>query len=181
MNDIACSVGISKRTLYEYFEDKEDILLQGIDHVQGYLHDFLDKIEKEEHSALEIIFLLHDELMKSPRWYDPKFYEDVKRYPYAQEKIESGKASFDFRFRTYFSQGVAEGDFQPEVNIEIMALLAKKQISMMQPSQEFSKHSTKEVYDTVMMTFLRGICTEKGRTKLERYIMKQNLTTSSAK
>ena len=173
MDDIARNVSISKRTLYDYFDDKEELLLQGFTRFYEQLYTKLNKIENEAHSALDTILLFYDELMKNPRWYNPKFYEDIKRYPNVQEVMEDEKKRLSEKCNAYFAQGVKEGEFQPEVNFKIMSLLVKEQMTMMRPSREFSNHSIREVYNTVLLTFLRGICTEKGRKKLERYAIKQ--------
>ena len=173
MDDIARNAGISKRTLYSHFSDKEELLLQGFILLYGQIIARLDQITSEAHSALDTILLFHEEIMKCPRWYNPRFYEDLKRYPNTLEVVEVEKKRFSEKCRLYFEQGVKEGDFQPEVNFEIVSLLAKERITMKKPSKVFSNHSTKEVYDTILLTFLKGICTEEGRAKLERYAIKQ--------
>ena len=173
MDDIARNTGMSKRTLYDHFSDKEELLLQGLIQLYDWLHTTIDKIEMGTHSALDKMLLFYDEMMKCPRWYNAQFYEDLKRYPNVQEVMEIEKKRFSEKCSSFFAQGVEEGEFQPEVNFEIVSLLAKEQVTMLKPSREFSNHSIKEVYNTILLTFLRGICTEKGRNKLERYAMKQ--------
>ncbi len=73
-----------------------------------------------------------------------------------------------------FSRGVKEGVFQKGINFEIVTLLAKEQIKMIRPTGAFLNHSVSEVYKTVLFTFLRGICTEKGLAILDRYALKQS-------
>ncbi|MCD8193584.1 MAG: TetR/AcrR family transcriptional regulator, partial [Tannerellaceae bacterium] len=63
--------------------------------------------------------------------------------------------------------------FHPEVNFEIVTLLAKEQFKMIRPPKSFSSHSFAEVTDTVLLTFLRGISTEKGIAILDRYLEKR--------
>lgn len=110
--------------------------------------------------------------MKRPRWYNKQFYEDLKRYPKALQKDEGIKTDFIGRCHALFDRGVKEGVFQPDVNFEIMGLLVKEQLKMLQPSKSFCNHSNMEVYNTVIFTFMRGICTEKGRSILQRYAVK---------
>ena len=92
MDDVAKAAGISKRTLYESFEDKETLLIEGIDHNSESLGQYLTGLEKEPFNALEVILLFYEEMMKNPRWFNEKFYEDLKKYPKAQQKIEMNKA-----------------------------------------------------------------------------------------
>jgi len=175
MDDIARNMSISKRTLYSFFDDKETLLVEGIDYTHRRLIHLLDKLEKENYTAIDIIILFYEELMKRPRWYSHKYYEDLKKYPRAIQLKEDEKNVFTERCRTMFNRGVKEGVFQAEVNVEIMALLAKEQVKMVQPSKSFSKHSNTEVYNTVLVTFLRGICTDKGRQILDRWIRTKHI------
>ncbi len=126
MDDVAKAAGISKRTLYESFEDKETLLI------------------------------------------------DLKKYPKAQQKIEMNKARMGKRCMDLFTRGVKEGVFQKGINFEIMALLVKEQTKMLRPSNVFCKHSITEVYNTILLTFLKGISTEKGRAILDRFDLKQS-------
>ena len=173
MDDIARSAGLSKRTLYEEFNDKEDLLQQGLVMLYGQLRVKMNRFEGENHSALDTFLLIYDEMMKNARWYTPKFYDDLKRYPNAQSIVEAEQKEFAEKCRCYIARGVEEGELRREVNIEIIALVAKEQIHMMQPSQKYRDYPIREVYNTVLLTFLRGICTEQGREKLERYAAKQ--------
>lgn len=93
MDDVAKAAGISKRTLYESFEDKETLLIEGIDHNSESLGQYLTGLEKEPFNALEVILLFYEEMMKNPRWFNEKFYEDLKKYPKAQQKIEMNKGT----------------------------------------------------------------------------------------
>ena len=174
MDDVAKAAGISKRTLYESFEDKETLLIEGIDHNSESLGQYLTGLEKEPFNALEVILLFYEEMMKNPRWFNEKFYEDLKKYPKAQQKIEMNKARMGKRCMDLFTRGVKEGVFQEEINVEIMALLVKEQTKMLRPSNVFCKHSITEVYNTILLTFLKGISTEKGRAILDRFDLKQS-------
>ena len=145
MDDVAKAAGISKRTLYESFEDKETLLIEGIDHNSESLGQYLTGLEKEPFNALEVILLFYEEMMKNPRWFNEKFYEDLKKYPKAQQKIEMNKARMGKRCMDLFTRGVKEGVFQEGINFEIMALLVKEQTKMLRPSNVFCKHSITEV------------------------------------
>jgi AcrR family transcriptional regulator len=169
MDDIARHLAISKRTIYATFPDKETLLTEGIEYTHKRMSNYLARIEKESYTAIDIFLLLYEELMKHPRWYSRKFYEDLKRYPVAMEKKECEKARFAGVCSRIFNRGVKEGVFQADVNFEIMGLLAKEQLKMLTVPQSLSKHSNEEIYSTVLTTFLRGISTDRGRAILTRW------------
>ena len=174
MDDIAHNMSVSKRTLYELFEDKETLLTECISLNYAQMRQSIKQLESEPITALEVALLFYEELMKRPRWFNRKFYDDLKRYPKALEQVEKDKADFTKRCIKLLNRGAKEGVFQKDVNIEILALLAKEQLKMIRPSKTFLNHSVAEVFQTVLFTFLRGICTEKGLTILERYALKHS-------
>ncbi|MEG1543497.1 MAG: TetR/AcrR family transcriptional regulator [Tannerellaceae bacterium] len=173
MDDIARNMSISKRTLYACFEDKEALLITGINFNYLQLLSFLEMLEKEPLSVLEVILLFYQEVMKNPRWYSRKFYDDLKRYPKALQSKEVCKEQFAKKCMFLFARGVKEEVFQPGVNFDILTVLVKEQAKMIHPSRAFLNHSAQEVYYTMLLTFLRGISTEKGQAILEKYTMKK--------
>ena len=181
MDDIARNTGISKRTIYEFFEDKETLLQEAIKYHNNTMRKILSELEKGPFTALDVFVLFYEEFMKHPRWYIKRYYDDLKRYPKAVEQAEKDKADFTTRCIKLLNRGGKEGVFQKDLNIEILALLAKEQLKMIQPSKAFVNHSVTEVFQTVLCTFLRGICTEKGMVILERYALKHSYDMLSRK
>ena len=145
MDDIAHNASISKRTLYELFEDKETLLTECINLSYTKMRLSMKRLE---------------------------FYDDLKRYPKALQKTEEEKSRFLKKCIKLLSRGAKEGVFQPNINFEIVALLAKEQAKMIRPSKALSNHSVSEVFNTILYTFLRGISTEKGIAILDRYLLK---------
>ena len=81
MDDIAHNASISKRTLYELFEDKETLLTECINLSYTQMKLSMKHFESEPITALEVALFFYEELMKRPRWFNRKFYDDLKRYP----------------------------------------------------------------------------------------------------
>lgn len=54
----------------------------------------MKQLESEPITALEIALLFYEELMRRPRWFNRKFYDDLKRYPKALQKTEEEKSRF---------------------------------------------------------------------------------------
>lgn len=172
MDDIAHNASISKRTLYELFEDKETLLTECINLSYTKMRLSMKRLESEPITALEVALLFYEELMRRPRWFNRKFYDDLKRYPKALQKTEEEKSRFLKKCIKLLSRGAKEGVFQPNINFEIVALLAKEQAKMIRPSKALSNHSVSEVFNTILYTFLRGISTKKGIAILDRYLLK---------
>lgn len=56
MDDIAASLSISKRTLYELFHDKQQLLLEVLCFQRNEMHAHMEKIASKAENALEVIF-----------------------------------------------------------------------------------------------------------------------------
>lgn len=174
MDEIAKSAGISKRTLYESFEDKESLLAEGIEQYSQRLKQTLAQIERGAYNALEIILLFYEEIMKQPNWHNEKFYDDLKKYPNVQERIESHRKRCGEKCMALLTQGVKEGVFEKDVNLSLTTTLIRELMKMVQPSHAFNEYSIIEVYSMILLTFLRGISTEKGRLIIDRFDLKRS-------
>lgn len=170
MDYIARSIGISKRTIYDYFSDKEELLTEGINYYDRKRKETLILIYKRTKSALEAMFTFYTKVMENPRWYSEKFYDDLQKFPKAIKKMEEEKKIFADECLRLFIQGIEEGDFLQNINYEIVSLLLKNQQSMLYPPKIFANYSSIEVCDTILFTFLKGCCTEAGRSKLNALI-----------
>ena len=174
MDNIAHNMSISKRTIYEFFEDKEALLIEGMKLNSKHLSLYIEQLEKEPYTVMEVILLFYEELLKNTRWYNKKYYDDLKKYPKALKQAEKNEAIFSDKCLALLERGKKEGVFLQDVNFKILALLAKKQAKMLCPSKIFANYSISEVYNTILLTFLRGISTEKGRIILDRFAIKQS-------
>lgn len=167
MDMIARLIGISKRTIYGYFNDKEELLTEGIGFYSAKVRQLSDIVYKESSSVLEAIILFHKKRMQNPRWYTSRFYNDLHKFPKAIKRLEEEKTNFANECLLLFMRGVQEGVFRKDINFEIISFLAKDQIEMQRPEKKYPGHSLAEIYTTMLLIFLRGICTEKGRAIMD--------------
>lgn len=172
MDSIARKANISKRTLYEYFEDKESLLSYALElNFAGYT-DLIKTLERDSESVIEIFVYLYDHLMHMPRWYSKKFYDDLPKFPKAMDIRDQHAEQFHQTLLKWYKKGVDDGVFYSDINFEIAVLLTKGYVKMIRPSQTFSQFSSRDVYNTILLIFTRGICTEKGNDILERHLKK---------
>jgi AcrR family transcriptional regulator len=173
MDDVARKAGVSKRTLYEFFDDKETLLVQMLDANFNRAGEYFARLAKETYTALEIVLLFNEKLMDKPVWFCEEFYRDIRRYPEACERMMRNKQNFLDMAMSLLKQGVREGVFCPDIDFDLIALLAREQLDMSQPSGTFCKYNHADVHNTLFLIFIRGICTDAGRKILERYSVKK--------
>lgn len=170
MDDIAASLGISKRTLYEVFPDKETLLEECIQKERQEADVFVKGVLATSGNVLEVLLKLYQRSIEKFHSTNKKFFEDIKKYPRAYElmKKDNNRSSEDSI--NFFKQGVDQGIFREDVNFAIVSLLVREQLDMLMNTELCNKYSFLEVYESIMFTFLRGVSTEKGAAELESFI-----------
>lgn len=175
MTDVAQNSGVSKRTLYDFFENKEALLLEVLEVRDGYFRDYYKKlVDEDEYTALEILLLYNEKVMEKPVWFSQAFYDDIKRYPKAYESLIQANNNGLTEMILLLKKGVEEGMFLEEVNFDIIAFVAREHMSTPPPPMErFTKYTYAEVNETFFWVFMRGISTDEGRKTLEQYALKR--------
>lgn len=88
MDDIANDLTISKRTLYETYENKEVLLLEVLKHHKQQQHNHVaDFSEKVNGNVMDIIFELYNMHVESCKKINPIFYEELKKYQKVTEYL----------------------------------------------------------------------------------------------
>lgn len=177
MDEVASSLGISKRTIYENFRDKEDLLLSYLKQVCEDRKKAVQELMERFDNVVEV-FLNIMEIHKTATFANIKFYEDIYRYyPNVDAflKEESHKAN-EF-FVQFLKKGVEQGVIRENLNIEVVAFLVEESTSIYMRASHIDKFpfSFSELTSTMMINFIRGISTEKGIKIVDEYLKKQQI------
>lgn len=78
MDDIAAALGISKRTLYEVFADKESLLKECILKMQTDRDSYLQEVYEQSHNVLEVILAVFQKSIEMFHKTNKRFFEDIK-------------------------------------------------------------------------------------------------------
>ena len=105
MDDIAHNASISKRTLYELFEDKETLLTECINLSYTKMRLSMKRLESEPITALEVALLFYEELMRRPRWFNRKFYCLLYTSDAADEARRKKVPLFEKMYKTTVTRG----------------------------------------------------------------------------
>lgn len=115
MDDLTKELGVSKRTLYEYFKSKEDIIAAVLDTTFADLENQLEEILRNH--ELAIIPRLTALIIASPKNLGPineRVIDDIERYmPKEWAKIEAFQEKKWTMIEEVINQGVKQGLFRP--------------------------------------------------------------------
>lgn len=170
MDEIAASLGISKRTLYEVFPDKETLLEECILKSQKDGDIFVKGVIETSSNVLEVLLRCYQWSIERFHATNKKFFEDIKKYPKDYQLMKNNRNRSSEDTVNFFKEGVKQGIFRDDVNFAIINLLVRDQLDLLMNSDICNEYSFLEVYESIMFTFLRGISTEKGARVLEDFI-----------
>ena len=172
MDSIAAQLGISKRTIYEVFSDKDELLLSVLHWMAGKQKALVNRILAESENAISAIFRLLESTRDHFQDMSPAFQADLKKYHYeVLLKREDKTAMPDFRSNIQvIERGVKEELFKKEINPDIVnRCLYSLGRSIMDfelyPYEDFSR---REVVKNVFINYLKGISTPAGMELIDK-------------
>jgi AcrR family transcriptional regulator len=173
MDDIARHLSVSKKTLYQHFEDKEDIVtITCKSHIENVSKEFLAIMHSAE-NAIEELAKISFCLKQNSEEMNPTLLFDLQKYhPKAWGVWLDHKNKFirDSIIRN-LKQGIEEGYFRPEIKVEIIAAMRLEIVQLAFDDQIFppSKFKLAEVQMQIFDHFVYGIVTEKGKKLYQKY------------
>lgn len=176
MDFIAREAGISKRTLYEVFRDKDALLLKTLVYQEEQNRQERAKVASNCQNSFELSLKEYERISQGIRRVNRNYIRDLKRYhPKIAAFLEENRRGQMERMIEITEEGIREGYIRPELNSRILALLLRVQLEMMMSSEEIEKNnfSFAEVFETIVMNYARGIATSKGLELIDRYMEKK--------
>jgi AcrR family transcriptional regulator len=166
MDDIANGLGISKKTIYQYYADKDELvdafITEKINHNQSCCE--LDKDAAE--NAVHEIFLAIDMMMEIMSSMNPALLFEMQKYhPAAFERFYKHKNDYLFTvIKDNLLRGIKEGLFRIDLKVDVLARFRVE--SMMLPFQpDFhtkTKYTLFEIEEELLMHYLFGLVSERG-------------------
>jgi len=169
MDDLARHLGISKRTIYENFKDKEELLIACID---TFHDESSEKVFLEADNVAEaiLVMLRKDAEQASQRQFN--MIEDIRKYypKVYKERLTRFQKDKNFDFEQMLKRGINEGVFRENLNPDIICTFFVRQANDITYLDNYlGKFSLTEVFENLYLTFLRGLCTAKGLEIIDRY------------
>ena len=181
MDDIAAELSISKRTIYELFNDKEELLLEVLKFQNEKMCENGREIIRNSSHILEIIlklYNLHFELLKKV---NNKFFAELSKYPKICEERQNKEAQNAKKFSAWMEMGRQQGLFREDADFEILTFILKRdlttilEVKMQKGHTELNKYTPDELGRKLILFYLRGISTAKGQKIIEEYLKKNEI------
>ncbi|CAM4115828.1 TetR/AcrR family transcriptional regulator [Zobellia nedashkovskayae] len=164
LDDLAHEMSISKKTIYENFNSKEEV-------VQESLIAFLNKLRSEIHESVEkqksnpilAVIDVYRIGLDSIKSFSPSFFFGLKKYyPSAYASISEFRTKdLNTLVKSLLQSAKEEGQVRNDVNIELVCELYLNRLELILFSTKnlFEKYSVQELVEHIIINNLRGIAT----------------------
>lgn len=171
MDTIAQSLGISKRTIYENFKDKNDLLTNFLSEAVMQHKKKSLEILKNAENVIDALFKFGEYNQEALRQVNPCFFEDIKKYhKEVFEKVMGNDQIRNYEITyTILKRGINEGVFRKEIDIEVANLFIHHSMEFFQKMTEEKGISHHKIWVSVHLPYLRGISTDKGQELIKGF------------
>lgn len=172
MDSVASAIQMSKRTLYEIFGSKEELFKEVHKFFHSKMRNSLKGIFENSSNVMEAIikcFLFHRDTMSVV---NTEFIREMEQIASHNGVLEEDRQHYYQNFYDVLLQGVEQGYFRDDINLKVQCRMLIIQMNSLKRTEElFPEDITLlEVYDSIIISFLRGISTLKGLKELEPYL-----------
>jgi AcrR family transcriptional regulator len=174
MDTLADDMGISKRTIYENFKDKDTLLMEVISYFKKVQLKQANEILSDSENVIVAMFRLLEVMIRSMKQINPLFFQDAKKYHaniFAKMQ-EKGDLRDHSVTRRILSEGVAQEIFRKEHNLEIVNATLHELFNLFSPESYLTSegYHRGELFDDIIIPYLRGIATAKGIKLIDKQI-----------
>ena len=173
MDDVAAHLGMSKKTIYTSFTDKNDLVTGLAEMELECQRTDLDVIHKKSENAIDEILKIMNMMSRSFSKMNPSLFYDLQKFhPAAWKKFREFKEK---KLRGFIEEnlkrGIKQNLYRKDLNIKILARLRMAEVeiafdpSTFQPDQ----FNVREVQLELIDHFLHGITTLKGHKLINKY------------
>jgi AcrR family transcriptional regulator len=173
MDDIAKELGMSKKTIYQFYKEKDDLVNQ-LCEIELTAQEFqFDEFNKNAKDAIHEIMMISEKMRQMMQNINPLFFMDLQKfYPAAFLRFQKFKEECAYKnVLLNIKMGIKDGVYRGDLDPEFVARLRMAQIDMLMFGNHFSyeKISFVKTHELVLDIFVFGICTIKGHKLFNNY------------
>lgn len=153
MDDIAKRLRISKRTVYEIYADKEDLLLEVLQHSDEANRQKMKRLDVPGTNVIDIIILFFKQKAEEISRINPVFFEDMQRYPKLLEFFRKRRKRQGAKTQDFIRRGIDEGYFLTDINFDLVVMVADASVQFIMSNYLYKKYNFKELLRTFMLLY----------------------------
>ncbi|MBX2874199.1 MAG: TetR/AcrR family transcriptional regulator [Saprospiraceae bacterium] len=171
MDDLARELGMSKKTVYQYVENKADLIQNVFENHLEEEKQVLAEYRLEAMNAIDEMLKIARHMIRELRTYSVTVLYDLQKYYRGTWQLMSNVHEQHF-FRVIkdnLDRGIAEGVYRQDMNPDIVARLyiSKSSSAADQECFPLTEYPVEELFIELMNYHLHGIVSQKGRETME--------------
>jgi len=178
MDDIARHLSVSKKTLYQYFADKDELVFRMSEMYLERSFQQYEQIARESKNSIDELSKISVCMKRDFENLNPSMLFDLQKYHpkawglYNEHKVKIISHSVVRNIR----QGIEDGFYRPDISPDIMAKTRLILIEAAFNPEWFPKDNFDfiEVHTQLFDLFVHGLCTDKGKKLYQKYKQDQH-------
>ena len=179
MDEIARQMGISKKTLYQFVSNKNELVYKSVEMKINEEQDCLHGLRESDNNPIDELMEMTKFVKANMKEIHPSVIFDMKKYhPDAWKLMNDHKERFIYEsIKCNLERGVEAGLYRDNMHAEIVARLYLAMVTqIMEFSGEFETVFTQaDIYEQLVRYHIRGIANEKGRKYLKEKFKNNNI------
>jgi AcrR family transcriptional regulator len=182
MDDIAEQLGMSKKTLYQYFKDKDEL-------VDGVVEGHINMIQKDcvgcrqdAQDAIHEVYITMERILAEFTNMNPMLLNDLEKFHFkAYQRFREHKDKFLAQvIRQNIEWGIREEVYRPELNVDVIckfrleSMMIPFNVSVFPPG----KYNLAALSSIIIEHFVYGLATIKGHKLIQKYNQQRQKNTS---
>ena len=173
MDSLASHIGMSKRTIYEVFSDKDELLIGVLKWMAEKKKGLVKRILDESENSIVAIFKILEIGQDHFQGMSPAFQADMKKYHHEVLMKKTDKCEMpDYRNNIQLiERGIKEKLFRKDINPDLInrCLYSMVRSTMDQDLYPFEQFPRREVVKNIFINYLRGISTKEGVKLINKF------------
>jgi AcrR family transcriptional regulator len=173
MDDIAAQLSMSKKTLYQYYTDKDELVNAVFDIVLTTNRAHCTDCAKRGDNAIHEVFLSFDVVEEMLKTMNPSLLFDMQKYhPSAFKKFDDFRNGFLYKIiKANLDRGIKEELYRMEIDTDILTRYRLHSVLLSFNPEVFSSVKSNAIYieQQLLECFLYGLVTTKGLKLVQKY------------
>ena len=166
MDDIAATLGMSKKTIYQYYADKDELVEDVVGAIIKYNQSCCESDRQASDNAIHEIFLAMEFMMEIFRSMNNSLLFDLQKYhPAAFNKFAKHKNDYLYNIiKENLERGIREELYRSDIKVDILARFRVESV-IIPFSPEFHgkvKAGLADIEEEILLNFLFGVVSQKG-------------------
>lgn len=170
MDEVSKNLRMSKRTLYQFFRDKEELVMACVKSNMDNEHKFAEQIAARASNVLEIMLGVTAYRINDFSSASDNYLREIQLFPNVAQYFKQRRSQVDEEFIHLLQIGVDQGLFRSDINYAVVVhALALLTDNVLHRAESLEHYTIEEFIKNFVVVLFRGCVTDKGREVIDNF------------